>query len=161
MELFIVHDGGKLRHRTTVQVLQEVADLGYERTPTGIISDATAQTIASWWSSPSEPLSTVLSTMGQVDRRMTRELFASDADYAASDVTARAALDALAVYLAHHIDAAPSSYRACACDDCPDLTVGIVGELCSREEECGCDVLAYPPGYRCPHDPARAANARD
>lgn len=137
MELFIVHDGGRQDHLTSEHVLMQT--VRHANVAGVIISDAEAQTIAAWWHSPAEPLSTVLSTMGQVDRRMTRETFAGDAEYAAADPDARAALDALGAYLAHHVAAAPSAVRPCACRDCFDTTVGIVGELCRHCTDAGCE----------------------
>ena len=137
MELFIVHDATRQPHLSLLGVLDEVADV--HSAGKGIVSDACAQTIASWWHSPDSPLSTVLSTMGQVDRRMTLETFASEAEYASSDVPSRDALDALKAYIEHHIAAAPASYQPCACRDCFDLTVGIVGEMCPHCEDAGCE----------------------
>ena len=51
----------------------------------------------------------------------------------------RFALDRLVDYIEYHIAMAPSSLRPCACQDCTDLTVGIVGEMCSECESDGCE----------------------
>jgi hypothetical protein len=135
MELFIVHDGGRREHYMSESLIQRLREM-----PKGaIINDPAAQTIASWWHSPGEPLSTVLSTSGRVDARMTRETFASEAEYQRADADDKAALDALAAYLAHHIGNAPSGYRPCACRDCFDTAIGIVGAMCLECQEHGCD----------------------
>lgn len=147
MELFIVHDGGRREHYTSEGLFAHLSALR----PGQVINDAAAQTIAAWWHSPDSPLSTVLSTMGKVDRRMNRETFASDAQYAAADPDDRRALDALSAYITAKIAAAPSGYRPCACADCPDLVVGIIGDLCSECEEAGC---TFGEGDSCQRDDA-------
>lgn len=132
MELFIVHEAPIARHLSDIAVLDMVA--------TGrIISDAAAQTIAAWWHSPAEPLSTVLSTMGKVDVRMTRETFCPDSEFAMLRMAEQDAANALAAYIRHHIAAAPSGARPCAVSDCMETAVGIVGAVCSQCEETGCE----------------------
>ena len=64
-----------------------------------VISDACAQTIASWRHSPGSPLSTVLSTMGAVTADMTIRDFASVKEYEATTRERQQELDALAAYL--------------------------------------------------------------
>ena len=65
-----------------------------------VISDACAQTIASWWHSPSSPNSTALSTMGAVTDDMTISDFASQKEYENADRTSQQELDALKAYIA-------------------------------------------------------------
>lgn len=65
-----------------------------------VISDACAQTIASWWHSPSSPNSTVLSTMGAVTDDMSLSDFASQKEYESADRTNQQELDALKAYIA-------------------------------------------------------------
>lgn len=64
-----------------------------------IISDAVAQTIASWWHSPSCPLSTVLSTTGAVTDDMNLRDFANAFEYDRADLSQRDELDALEAYI--------------------------------------------------------------
>lgn len=145
MKLFIVHDAGRTAHLTSDRLFMHLAAL-----PAGeIISDREAQTIAAQWHSPAEPLSTVLSTRGMVDMRMSRETFASDSEYNAASESDRKALDALAAYISHHIAAAPSGVRSCECRDCFEIIVGIVGEMCDGCEEAGCEY-----GTECSRDDA-------
>lgn len=151
MELFIVHDGGQRVHYSTERLYRYLSELGTDE----VINDRAAQTIASLWHSPSEPLSTVLSTMGKVDRRMTRETFASDAEYAAAAPDDRRALDALSAYIVAKIATAPSSIRPCACDDCFDLVVGIIGDLCHACKGAGC---TFGEGDSCQRDDAYGAD---
>lgn len=64
------------------------------------ISDACAQTIASWWHSPASPNSTALSTMGAVTDDMEIGDFVSPKEYQDATQEERDELDALAVYIA-------------------------------------------------------------
>ena len=64
-----------------------------------VISDACAQTIASWWHSPGSPNSTCLSTMGAVTDDMSIRDFASEREYDACDDQSRNELDALEKYI--------------------------------------------------------------
>jgi hypothetical protein len=80
--------------------LREVQDeVDKWRTLGDCLSDAVAQTIASWWHSPAEPNSTRLSTMGIVTADMNFYNFATDAEYEAAAEDDRNALDALADYI--------------------------------------------------------------
>jgi|SRR5213076_2082627 len=65
-----------------------------------VISDACAQTIASWWHSPASPNSTMLSTMGKVTDDMSISDFASQKEYDTANRTTQQELDALAKYIA-------------------------------------------------------------
>jgi len=64
-----------------------------------VISDACAQTIASWWHSPGSPNSTALSTMGVVTADMELSDFANQYEYTHADNRDRDALDALKKYI--------------------------------------------------------------
>ena len=64
-----------------------------------MISDACAQTIASWCHSPSSPNSTALSTMGAVTDDMSISDFVSDKEYGMTDVKGQHCLDALKAYI--------------------------------------------------------------
>jgi hypothetical protein len=86
----------KADHAFTYIVECEVDDFLIDGTT---ISDAVAQTIASWWHSPGSPLSTVLSTMGAVTDDMNIRDFASPREYADSDFSQRLELDALEAYI--------------------------------------------------------------
>lgn len=147
MELFIVHEGGQREQYLSQGLFAHLDSLR----PGQIINDAAAQTIAAWFHTPESKLSTVLSTMGKVDRRMTRETFATIDEYRNLDTDDRRALDALTAYIVAKIATAPSSYRMCACDDCSDATVGIVGELCHECETAGCTI---GEGDECQRDDA-------
>jgi hypothetical protein len=63
------------------------------------ISDACAQTIASWWHSPGSPLSTVLSTMGAVTSDMEISHFAGQHEFDMSDEREQQELKALDMYI--------------------------------------------------------------
>jgi len=65
-----------------------------------MISDACAQTIASWWHSPGSPNSTTLSTMGAVTDDMGISDFASQSEYDNANRTNQQELDALKAYIA-------------------------------------------------------------
>lgn len=65
-----------------------------------MISDACAQTIASWWHSPGSPNSTMLSTMGAVTDDMDICNFASQKEYGLTDKWGQECLDALKAYIA-------------------------------------------------------------
>lgn len=146
MELFIVHESGsKLNHYADDALFDYLATLR----PGQVINDSAAVTIAAWWHEIHEPLSTLLSTCGKVDRRMTRQTFASDAQYADASEDDRRALDALTAYIANKIAFAPASYRMCSCRDCFNLTVGIVGELCAECTDAGC---TFGEGDECQRD---------
>ena len=64
-----------------------------------IISDACAQTIASWWHSPGSPLSTVLSTMGAVTSDMSIRDFVTQDQFDLAELLDRDALKALDAYI--------------------------------------------------------------
>lgn len=142
-QLWSVHTPGRAAHLSDTDVMREVSEC--ERDSRKIISDAAAQTIASWWHSPAEPLTTGLSTAGNVDRYLTLEMFFDES----SDPTTAAAhwvgsaqqrcLAALGAYIKHHQETAPSGARACACYDCLDTVYGVAGELCNACTEHGCD----------------------
>lgn len=66
-----------------------------------MISDACAQTIASWFHSPGSPLSTVLSTMGAVTDDMSISDFVSQKEYDSQNRTGQQELDALKAYIAN------------------------------------------------------------
>lgn len=134
MELFIVHSA-PVNHLYTQDAMYEIRNLR----PGQVISDSAAQTIAAWWHAPSKPLTTVLSTRGQVDIRMNRETFASDDNYLTAENDDRRALDALAAYITDKIARAESGYRHCACRDCMDAAVGIPGAFCNACEDAECE----------------------
>jgi hypothetical protein len=131
LNTYPVYDGGRQEHYTSETLYAYLDKLK----PGEIINDAAAQTIAEWWHSPGQPYTTMLSTMGVVDRYTTIFDFASPSDW----TSYARELDALDAYIKDKISNAESSYRPCACDDCPDLVVGIPGELCSLCENEGCD----------------------
>lgn len=111
-----------------------------------LISDACAQTIASWWHDAAHPYTTRLSTGGHVDRYATIDDFCPESDWgtACDNQTDRDALRKLGEYLTHHQTNAPSAVRPCACHTCFDTVVGIAGELCSECADAGCDAqFAY------------------
>jgi hypothetical protein len=64
-----------------------------------IISDAVAQTIASWWHYPSSPNSTALSTMGAVTVDMHIRDFADVGEYLSAGEADALELDALEAYI--------------------------------------------------------------
>lgn len=64
-----------------------------------VISDACAQTIASWWHSSGSPNSTALSTMGAVTDDMSISDFVSQSEYDKSGEANQEALDALTKYI--------------------------------------------------------------
>jgi hypothetical protein len=64
-----------------------------------VISDACAQTIASWWHSPRSPNSTAPSTMGAVTDDMTLSDFATQHEYSSCTKQMADALDALVKYI--------------------------------------------------------------
>ena len=131
-----IYDGGSQNHYTSEELFAYLYHLRGCRTGT-VINDRAAQTIASWWHSPGHPYSTVLSTMGRVDRYMSLSDF-GDPDKAETPDDADA-LRALGAYIEHHITTAESGSRPCACRDCMDTVVGVVGDVCHACEEEGCD----------------------
>lgn len=129
-----VHDGGRAEHYTSAELFELLAAW-----PGGkIITDRMAQTIAGWWASPSEPYTARLSTMGKVDRYVTVANFATEDEIAELSSQDRGALQALGIYLAHHQQSAPSGARPCACDECFEIAIGRIGELCELCAEHGC-----------------------
>jgi hypothetical protein len=64
-----------------------------------ILSDAAAQTIASWWHSPKSPESTLLSTMGAVSDTMHISHFAGQHEYDMADERSKIELWALKEYI--------------------------------------------------------------
>jgi hypothetical protein len=86
----------KADHAFTYTVECEVDDFLKDGTT---ISDAVAQTIASWWHSPGSPLSTVLSTMGAVTDDMNIRDFANEQEYDNADFSQKLELDALNGYI--------------------------------------------------------------
>lgn len=126
-----IYNGGQQEHYTSKELSAYLDSLRPGKT----INDRAAQTIASYWHSPNSPYSTMLSTMGIVDRYTDITDFVNPADcteYARE-------LDALDAYIKDKISTAPSGCRSCACDDCMDLLVGTPGDLCSLCEDEGCD----------------------
>jgi hypothetical protein len=135
MKLFIVHSGTTdLVHYSTEKLFDYLSLLR----PGQVINDAAAQTIASWWHNPDSRLTTVLSTMGQVDVRMDRETFATWDEYIGADPMDRGALDKLCEYIAAKIATAPSGTRPCACRDCFEIAIGIPGAMCGECDYAGC-----------------------
>lgn len=65
-----------------------------------VISDACAQTIASWWHSPASPNSTMLSTMGKVTDDMCISDFAGQHEFDMADRASQQELLALKAYIA-------------------------------------------------------------
>lgn len=144
LKTWIVYDGGRQEHPETVRVLWEAQKWEksvrkYPNHPSQhvIISDAVAQTIATWWQSPGQPYSTLLSTMGKVDRYTTLDAFGTPEQAETEDDAM--ALRALGAYIESKINSATSAAQPCACGDCFEIAVGIVGELCSECKEWGCD----------------------
>jgi hypothetical protein len=139
-----VYDGGRQEHLTSVQALSHV-HLWEAGGP--VIADDVAQTIASWWCSPARPYTTRLSTMGRVDRYLTLDDFATETERPQYDVPGQAALRALGAYIDAKQAAATmgpkAGYRPCACDDCPDLTIGANGELCDACQSAGCSATEH------------------
>lgn len=74
----VIYDGETRKHLTTDEVLWEV-------NTSDVISDAAAQTIASWWHSPARPESTALSTSGKVLATTDIYDFASQKEFANAD----------------------------------------------------------------------------
>lgn len=133
LKLWPVYDGGIHNHHPSERLFRILRHM-----PEGtVISDRMAQTIAAWWHSPASPYSTVLSTMGQVDRYMSLSDFGNPDDAETEDD--KAALLALGAYIAAKQAAAESGARPCACRDCMSIAVGTPGELCSECAEWGCD----------------------
>jgi hypothetical protein len=133
MKLWTVYDGGALRHPGEAIVSATVSR--WELTGE-VISDRVAQEIASWFHSPREPYSTVLSTQGKVDHYMTLDAFGDPEQFEGFD---RACLLALGAYIADRKSTAESGYRPCACHTCMSVAIGSNGALCSGCEEWGCD----------------------
>lgn len=107
-----------------------------------IIPDSVAQAIASYWHSPGSPQSTILSTMGKVTYEMTREDFATDAEYAALEYDCdRHELDALSAYLdnikRHHTPS--GNVHACTC--CGEMVYALPWAKCTPcdDETCECE----------------------
>lgn len=95
--MLIVYKGEIESHLSTGAVDSQVAQWEF----TGQrISDAAAQTIASWWHSPSSRNSTLLSTKGIVTADMLLDDFVTALEYDTADATNQAALDALEDYIA-------------------------------------------------------------
>lgn len=143
-----VYSGGRQAHLTDNDVMREVS--AFEANNRKIISDAAAQTIAAWWHSPTQPLTTGLSTKGDVDRHLTLDMFFDESTDATTTgptwvgSAPQRCLSALGEYLTYHQTNAPSAVRPCACHTCFDTVVGIAGELCSECEDAGCDAqFAY------------------
>jgi hypothetical protein len=83
-------------HLSSAEVDFEVWEFGWHG---DVISDACAQTIASWWHSPGSPLSTVLSTRGAITSDMSIRDFASQLEYDNCAERERNELDALEMYI--------------------------------------------------------------
>lgn len=162
LKTWIVYDGGRQEHPETVRVLLAAQTWAesvrkYPNHPSQhvIISDAVAQTIASWWHSPAHPYSTLLSTQGKVDRYATLADFGNPDDAETEDDAT--ALQALGAYIDSKIGTATSAAQPCACGDCFEIAIGIVGELCSECKEWGCDATddraecERPEGPCCVH----------
>lgn len=135
-----VYEGGRTAHRVEPIVRKAVA--AYHNTGKPIPDDV-AQPIAAWFHSAAEPYTTRLSTVGIVDRYLTREHFASDAEVAALSQDDKLALTALMYYVHRKQTDAISGSRPCACDDCMDTAIGKAGELCSECSEAGCSATEH------------------
>lgn len=132
-----VYDGGRATHYTSEQLFVYL-----ELLPTGtVIDDRAAQTIASWWANNDCPHTTRLSTMGIVDRYASIGCFGDAMDCETEDD--KRALCALAGYITHKQQTAPSGARPCACDDCMDTAYGTAGELCEACAEAFCDAMCH------------------
>lgn len=81
----IVYDGGRQTHMNTEWVHTVVRILDEQNQSGSVevrgIDDATAQTIASWWHSPGNTNTTLLSTMGQVSNTTHASDFFSDEEF--------------------------------------------------------------------------------
>lgn len=165
LQLWPVYEGGRAEHVSSTDVHRAVMEWDYrnKRFPSAkdqrIISDAVAQTIAAWWHSPGEPYTTMLSTMGVVDRYTELSHFGTEAQCTME--RARMALRALGAYIVDKQMNAPTGSRVCACHDCFEIAIVRAGEMCNDCEIAGCDPTdadaecqrddAY--GNCCPHCP--------
>lgn len=147
LQLWTVYDGGRREHYTSAELfglggeLEPLNQSVLDRRPNwrrGIISDRAAQTVASWWHSPANAYSTLLSTRGLVDRYTTLDDFGDPKQPGLSDDDKRA-LTALGEYILDRQQRAESAYRPCACHDCMDVVVGLPGELCSECKDARCE----------------------
>ena len=83
-------------HLSEDEVMFEVHEFVRNRE---IISDACAQTIASWWHSPASSNSTALSTMGAVTDDMCISDFAGQNEYDMADKETKQSLRAIDAYV--------------------------------------------------------------
>lgn len=97
-EFTVLHNAGFLSHPYVDEIAVEVQE--FKRSGK-VISDASAQAIASWWHSPSSPNSTRLSTMGMVGIETSISDFCTESEYV-SDYrlnSERNEVDALEAYI--------------------------------------------------------------
>jgi hypothetical protein len=130
---------GLFGHADSYEVEDAVRDWVTNKT---LILDSVAQAIASYWHSPDSPQSTILSTQGVVTYEMTREDFASDAEYAALEFDCdKQELDALEAYIAdvkrHHTPS--GDVHHCSC--CGELVYALPWQKCMTCEDDGCDCV--------------------
>jgi len=98
----IVYDGGRAVHLNSNELHFQLMQLNTRNSMlNGVeeITDAMAQTIASWYHSPSSPNSTLLSTMGKVSDDMDLRDFVSHAEYMSSGGFDRLCLNYLESYI--------------------------------------------------------------
>lgn len=147
LKTWIVYNGGRQEHASSVSVARHVRQWfqsteQYPQHPSqhAIIPDHVAQTIAAWWADSSNAYTTMLATSGKVDRYTTLSDFGTPEQVEdKEDKFSARCLRALGAYIDSKINGAESGSRPCACGDCPNIAVGIPGELCSECAEWGCD----------------------
>lgn len=91
-----VYDGGMRRHLSTNEMIAAFSEMEEGE----IISDAMAQTIASWWHSPRRMSTAALSTAGIVTSDADIDEFADPEEYDNCDDQDKQYLDALRDYIA-------------------------------------------------------------
>lgn len=92
-----IYNGGMRRHMCSTELVEEFSELGeYD-----IISDAAAQTIASWWHSPRRTWTAALSTAGIVSSETDIDDFADPEEYDNCEGWDKKFLDGLRVYIQH------------------------------------------------------------
>lgn len=97
-EFTVLHNAGFLSHPYVDEIAVEVQEF---KSSGKVISDASAQAIASWWHSPGSPNSTRLSTMGMVGIETSISDFCTESEYV-SDYrlnSERDEVDALEAYI--------------------------------------------------------------
>lgn len=95
-EFTLLYNAGSLSHPYADEIAVEIQEF---RRNGKIISDASAQAIASWWHSPSSPNSTRLSTMGKVGIETEIIDFCLPSEYEDSHTVQRWEIDALEAYI--------------------------------------------------------------